>query len=95
MQSSDVETVIIGHKRFPQLQVTPYLPYIVFSVAAWIGAALTHFTPETNNMKMPETLGEAEHLELEESIPNHHHTTSSLREEENEESKSTNDWFKA
>ncbi|XP_026320933.1 solute carrier family 22 member 7-like isoform X5 [Hyposmocoma kahamanoa] len=45
------------------LQVTPYLPYAVFSAAAWIAAALTHWTPETHNMKMPQTLQEAEHLE--------------------------------
>lgn len=40
----------------------------MFSAVAWIGAALTYWTPETTYMKMPETLGEAEHLAPERSM---------------------------
>lgn len=96
MYSSDVETIIIRRKHFTQLQVTPYLPYVVFSAAAWIGAALTYWTPETHNMKMPETLVEAEQLEPEMSLSSLRHDSSSSSNSDSSRHKwyKHQNWFK-
>lgn len=97
MHSSDVVTVVIGHEHFPQLQVTPYLPYIVFSIAAWVAAALTHWTPETHHMKMPETLREAEHLEVDEPLStlHEHSLASTIHSETTQHNNSNKEGFKA
>lgn len=61
-------TFIIGYKHFSQLEITPYTPYIVFAISSWLAAALTYYTPETKDTKLPDTLDEAEHLEPETAL---------------------------